>query len=411
MLELRADTVSHSPLGAKLPSVRQEFVCLNCFGNPGLRVWVADNELDSEEYHDPHCDFCKPENSSPVLADLSEVGGYVLECVEARYADPAEELPYETAEGGYQGEVIDAYDVLDCAELDLPNDSTGKLRDLIADHLSEHDWCEKDYFALREDEALRYSWDSYVRVSKEGTVLEFMYGENPGDREEIPPAELLEWLTERAYEFGLVKPLRVGHNLYRVRFQNPGERHRTADELGPPPSYLAKQPNRLNPRHTEMMYASDDAATALAETVVGKGAYAVGEFSVLDELRVLDLTDLPEPICFFDLDNANVRDAVFFLRHFAEQVSLPLVSHANADIEYRPTQIVTQHFRRHLTIEGAHIHGIRYTSSRSKGGVNVGLFGESIVLCDTPPKREKKLIRYPSERSYLQLVRLDEVQR
>jgi hypothetical protein len=307
MLELRADTVSHSPLGAKLPSVRQEFVCLNCFGNPGLRVWVADNELDSEEYHDPHCDFCKPENSSPVLADLSEVGGYVLECVEARYADPAEELPYETAEGGYQGEVIDAYDVLDCAELDLPNDSTGKLRDLIADHLSEHDWCEKDYFALREDEALRYSWDSYVRVSKEGTVLEFMYGENPGDREEIPPAELLEWLTERAYEFGLVKPLRVGHNLYRVRFQNPGERHRTADELGPPPSYLAKQPNRLNPRHTEMMYASDDAATALAETVVGKGAYAVGEFSVLDELRVLDLTDLPEPICFFDLDNANVR--------------------------------------------------------------------------------------------------------
>jgi hypothetical protein len=326
----------------------EELVCLNCFGNPGLRVWVAANQIDAEDYDEPKCHFCPREKSSSVLADVSESGSYILECVEARYADPAEELPHETAEGGYQGEVLDAYEVLHCAELDLPHDSKNKLQDYLASYLSDHDWCEKDYFALREDQALRYSWDSYVRVAREGTVLEFMYGENPGDWEEIPPAELLEWLTERASEFDLVKNLKVNHRLSRVRLQESGGQYTTSVDLGPPPACLARQPNRLNPRNTEMMYASDDAKTALAETVGGGGLYAVGEFCLLDQLRVLDLTQLPEPICFFDLENAHVRDAVFFLRHFAKQVSLPLSHVADPDIEYRPTQIITQHFRRHL---------------------------------------------------------------
>jgi len=373
-------------------------------------VWVDEHQIDPADYEEPTCDFCSPDKASSVLADVSDLASYVLECIEARYADPAEELPYETAEGGYQGEVLDAYEVLDDAELELPNDSKNRLRDILANHLSDHDWCEKDYFALREDQALRYSWDSYVRVAKEGTVLEFMYGENPGDREEIPPAELLEWLTERASEFGLVKTLKANHRLFRVRLQESEGQFTTSDDLGPPPAYLARQPNRLNPRNTEMMYASDDAKTALAETATTGGLYAVGEFCLLDELRVLDLTELPEPICFFDLENADVRDAVFFLRHFAKQVSLPMSALSDPDIEYRPTQIVTQHFRRHLRAEGDPVHGIRYHSARFPGGVNVGLFGEAITLCDRPPEKRPIRIQFPNERSYLQLVNVDEVE-
>lgn len=341
-----------------------------------------------------------------MLADFDEHVAYILSCVEDRYTDPADELPYESAEGGYQGAVLDSEDLLQQIGLELPNDK-GKLFDDIASSLANDFWCEKDYFGPSEVSTLKQSWREFVEVVTTGTVLEFMYGLNPGDREAMPAAELLSWLTEKALEFGLLRSLPVGHSVFRARKQEADEKHRTAEALGPPPVYLADKPNRMNPKGTVMMYASEDSETAFVETAQASGSYAIGKFELLDAALVLDLTDMPPEVCFFDLENAHVKDVVSFLRHFATQISLPVVG-ANPEAAYLPTQIVTQHFRRYLRGEDGPIQGIRFASAQVKKGINLAFFGESIDVWDEPPKRPANRNTFLRERIHFLLAEVHE---
>lgn len=383
------------------------YVCRNCFGNPGLRSWVTENEYFDED--DAECSFCPPEKSSDVVAEFDSVCEYIVSCIENRYDDPAEELPYESAEGGYVGDVFDKWEVLEDAGLDLPNDS-GKLLDAITSAMTQDSWTYKDYFGLSKDESLKFSWSEFVRVAKNGSVLQFMYGERPDDFDTMAPAELLDWLVEKIDEFGLVKKLNPGHQFFRIRFQPPGDDFQTAEELGPPPSYVATQANRLNPPNTEMMYAAEDSITARRETISGAGTYAMGVFELLDSVWVLDLTDLPDEICFFDQENKYIREAIAFLHHFAKEVSKPLeIEDEDRDTMYLPTQIVTQHFRRRIKIDGDAIHGIRYGSSKKADGKNVGMFGERIRVCDEKPAKSRNIV-FPVP-AYLQLVEVSEIEK
>lgn len=386
-----------------------EFVCPSCFGNSGLQAWVELNRVNLSDYESAKCSYCDEQRDPMVLAETDELCSYIRCCIEARYTDPANELPYESAEGGYQGDTFDAYDVLFELGLELQCGRCDDLLNYIAMSLPDNPWCEKDYFSLPEFDKLTYSWEEFVRVAKDGNVLEFMYGKNPGDSELLAPVAMLEWLLDSAEEFGLIKATEPGKRLFRVRRAfAPGELT-TAEDLGPPPAYLAIQPNRMNPAGTSVMYAAEDAVTALVETAVETGLYAIGEFELIDETWLLDLTALPAQICFFDLDNAHMMEAVAFLHSFALSVSEPLLPEADRYVEYRPTQIVTQHFRRHSNNVGASIHGIRYKSSQRDGGINLALFGERIQTCDEPPERGG---RFPGvdlcRRAHVQLIAISE---
>ena len=50
----------------------------------------------------------------------------------------------------------------------------------------------------------------------------------------------------------------------------------------------------MSPAGIVMMYVSEDAATALAETVDREGSYVVGEFAIERDAIILDLAELPE---------------------------------------------------------------------------------------------------------------------
>src|SRR5262249_12211797 len=156
-----------------------QFVCRSCFGNPGLRVWVTENAIDPDEFEPTAtCSFCKPLARSSVLAELDGLCEYVVSCLETKYADPNDELPWDSGEAGWQGEVMDKYEVLEDAELDLPNDSKNRLLESIVDAMYQDEWCEKDYFRLSEGQEYRFSWEEFVETSIRGSVLEFMYGQN-----------------------------------------------------------------------------------------------------------------------------------------------------------------------------------------------------------------------------------------
>jgi hypothetical protein len=383
-------------------------VCQNCFSNPGLRKFIAENAFEQDGPDNLiTCGFCDPADASPIVADFDSVCGHVVQCIRHRYNAPEEELPYESAEGGYQGVCLSTKEVLaDIAELETPHSPDGRLLEALTSAILGDSWCQRGYFGLSPEAAIHTAWDEFQDVSRTGTVLSFVYGRTIAGREFMTPLEFLDWLGVKCLTSGFVKEIQACASIVRVRRQEPGQSYRSARELGPPPADRAKA-NRLSPEGTVMMYAAEDLETALAETATEPGTYAVGEFQLIRDIHVLDLVDLPEPVCFFDLTDADARDVIGFLRSFATDVSKPVKPAADAHLEYIPTQIVTEHFRRRVRAGEEPLDGIRYRSAKCSEGVCVGLFADHLSVCE--PEGQEKGMGIIGPGSWIRLMKAWEV--
>lgn len=80
-------------------------ICLAHITDPYLR-----SNLNQHRASEDACEVCP--GSSPTLVSLSDISTVVGEAAHFWYADPVEELYYDSREGGYQGEVLDTEDVL-----------------------------------------------------------------------------------------------------------------------------------------------------------------------------------------------------------------------------------------------------------------------------------------------------------
>ena len=128
-----------------------------------------------------------------------------------------------------------------------------------------------------------------------------------------------------------------------------------------------------------MTYVSEDEETALLETVDENGCYSIGRFELARSATVLDLTRIPEVPSFFDLAGAPQRDAIIFLREFANDVSKPIDRDAKVGrfhVEYVPTQVVTEYLRVSPSLRKLNVEGLRFTSSRTQSGVSLVLLGD-----------------------------------
>ena len=68
--------------------------CIKCFSVLEIKEFIGKFEECG------NCDYCGSKNIS--LCEVSEVGEFILEGVLRKYEDPAENIAYESAEGGYQ---------------------------------------------------------------------------------------------------------------------------------------------------------------------------------------------------------------------------------------------------------------------------------------------------------------------
>jgi hypothetical protein len=132
----------------------------------------------------------------------------------------------------------------------------------------------------------------------------------------------------------------------------------------------ANQSNRMSPSGIPMFYGSFDPATALLETVEhprhdGQVA-SIGTFQPVRDLLLLDLAELPGVPSVFELGSHGRIHALRFLHAFADDVSGPIARDGREHIDYVPTQIVTEYFRRVFrTDDGDALDGIIYRSSRN----------------------------------------------
>ena len=274
------------------------FVCETCIEEPGLQAVVQEN-LSSNR-----CDYCGREEESPIACELYIVTDFLRERIEEEYTDPANELPYESAEGGYIGTVSEGSEIL--AEVDFCIDNT-ELLDDIADAFSDSFYCRKDYFGLTPSEYREAAWGYFKRVVKHHRRYTFWNAPDEPDHSlgGIPSAgQTLSLIARAIHEGGPLIVVPPKTEFWRVRLHDGGKAPTELRQFTPPPVEFATQPNRMSPAGIPMFYGSDDFETAVLETVdpgQSSGKAATGaRFINLVPLNLLDLTNVPLPSRFIE---------------------------------------------------------------------------------------------------------------
>jgi len=146
-------------------------------------------------------------------------------------------------------------------------------------------------------------------------------------------------------------------------------------ELGAPPSELANA-GRMNPAGISYLYLAFDEKTALGEVLSGPpSTAAIGSFETVQDLIVLDLSDIPPLPSIFDDDHRWEREQLLFLQRFAKAIARPVRKDGREHVEYVPSQVVSEYFSRvFLSDDGQPINGLIYPSAVCPGGKNVVIF-------------------------------------
>ena len=77
-------------------------VCAECICDTELAQYIFRNMSEC------HCDYCNRKSDTPIAASLEGVVKFMANVINEEWTDAANELPYETREGGYQGDSLDA---------------------------------------------------------------------------------------------------------------------------------------------------------------------------------------------------------------------------------------------------------------------------------------------------------------
>jgi len=343
------------------------FVCSGCVTDPYLAKILAAKREDFS------CSYC----DSPEAADISVLLDELDKIIRMDYVDPAEALPYESAEGGYQGTVLTGSEVID--ELSEWTSNEDLLEDCFS-AFAESFWCERDYFGLTQLELLRFGWEGFSNQVKHRTRYLF-FQELDGYSDSIPPAQMLGTLGQLFLDFDLITELEAGRELVRARVVTAGERPSSAAELGTAPWETVIRSNRMSPSGIPMFYGAYDEETAVLETYDpesgGEHDIALARFRVARPVRLLDLTSLPPIPSSFDHRNRHLQQKIAFLHGFESNLTKPIERDDKTHLEYVPTQVVTEFVRHRLGgISGKHIDGILFQSSRARGTIVTVIFAD-----------------------------------
>lgn len=107
-------------------------ICCECVANPALRVIVEENLAFDK------CDYCG-KTGEEIAADTDVVMEHIEESIETEWTDPANELPYETAEGGYQAESRQGSSAPSVTPAPAADRGPRRWRSAAAGHEDEHD--------------------------------------------------------------------------------------------------------------------------------------------------------------------------------------------------------------------------------------------------------------------------------
>lgn len=345
---------------------RSTFVCTNCIDDDALIAFIKKNGAREEP-----CSYCEENARGKKSIAFDELMKEILKGLYSEWGDPNDEgVPWEQ---GWVGDVIDTYDIFH-DELSL-GFSSESLRNNLIDSLSDHQWCQRNFYELEPHKALSAGWNEFENVVKHVTRYVFLRCEDKDawgrGGEEIPPAQFLDALGSVISTCKLYTALKTGTELFRIRMHETDQGFETAQELGAPPTKAAKYPNRMSAAGIPAFYGAFDQETAIAETYTPTGNFkwaTVGKFAAHRDLTVVDLSKIPSIPSIFEPNSRWKRHGLIFLRHFLRDFTAPIEKDGREHIDYVPTQIVAEYLRFvHRMKKDTPIDGIVYPSSRNQG--------------------------------------------
>lgn len=390
----KKDLMRQRELGST--SCPDKYVCADCLGDTALAA-VAEHSLESKT-----CSYCGATTDQPSAAPLATVTDYMAECINMEYADPGEVLPYETAEGGYIGTVLNAWDLLE--KIGFAPESSD-LFDDVASAFASQNWCDRDCFVLSSEDRRKIGWDRFKQSVKYERRFTFWSIQEDGEDERhpdhLPVGGMLADIREAIEHVGLVRSLHRGFRLWRVRAHKTGITPLHDHELSPPSISEAIQSNRMSPAGIVMFYGAADFETACLETFDGKRdegcAITGGVFETVREMSILDLADFPPLPSFFNADKSNIRHNLLFLYHFRNDLVQPISRDGSEHVEYSPTQAFTEYVRFEMRSNGGKpIDGIRYLSSKNRKGCYVLFCGQDNCVASPRDKQVDQWLKFDS---------------
>ena len=369
-------------------------VCGRHFENIGIIKYVHEHGASGT------CSYCDEDSPDAVVIALSDLLEHIVQCLYLEFANPDDAgVSYESREGGYlHDEIYDTHELLG-EQVDLYIEDDDLWED-ITGSITNEVWCPRRPYELNEGDELVYTWNYFASILKHESRYVFFKTDFIVLEERLKPYEVLDEIGKLIYKLKLYRtlsedaPLFPTVDFYRARQHRGKDKVNSAKTLGPPPKEWAIA-NRMSPAGISMFYCSDTRETALAETLdpTNKGSryISVGIFQNTRDLRIIDLTNLPE-VSLFDEEKNSHYQGMQFLHRFVRDVIKPITRDGREHIEYVPTQVVTEYFRYVFSTQyKIEINGIKYPSSKMKGSsCYVLFFGQDDVADDSFPAAGRK---------------------
>lgn len=365
-----------------------KYVCASCIEDPALRD-VVQGSLSSRK-----CDYCGKTAQNEISCELNIITDYMENLIEEEYCDPADELSFNSKEGGYQGECLDTEDLLRY-QLGFEVADESLFNDIVRNFRCEY-WCQKNYYSLTNLQAQMFSWRDFCQTVKSQRRYTFWTDYDKEEREieegVLPTAEVLHSFSRiiQNNETTLAK----GTCFWRVQVLNRNEIPEVPNRFTAPPTDKAVIANRMSPAGISMFYGAADITTAYEEVVEpsilnGKKVWAI-QFESFVPLNFLDLTSMPDLPSYFSMRLDEGKSDIWFMTFFKNEIAKPIDRDDRQHIEYVPTQVFTEYVRYEMkTASGEPFHGIVYPSSKTGEACYV-IFADQGQCLDNALHQERK---------------------
>jgi hypothetical protein len=335
-------------------SLSRDHVCDECVDDETLASLIRSNAVADT------CDYCGRSSAGPIAAATDLVIEAIYAGINAEYERALDILPWDGAEGGWQGaRTWNSNDLLWEVGWPFVNED---FADDVADALGEEEWCQRVFTGVGAED-LELNWHGFVETVTRRR--RFLFG----------GVDSLAAVGELFSKYELLADLSSDQILSRVRVHDGRDQIRCAADLGTTPIRSARA-NRISAAGIPLFYGALDDETAIAETVdpvdAAESKVALGHFQPIVPLRVLDLTRLPAPPSLFDVERREQRGDLLFLNSFVREVSKPVRRDGTEHIDYVPTQILCEYIR-HGFADGE-VAGILFRSTMSPEGTVAALF-------------------------------------
>ncbi|MDX1346971.1 MAG: RES domain-containing protein [Thiomicrorhabdus chilensis] len=343
-----------------------EYICANCVDDEFLKLVIHSNSTDN------CCSYC----GAKPTADANELLPFIVETIKYYYADPASAgVARDSGEWVYDGDFLNVEEVLYELGFEANEGFIADLCDAVEDNGYVKAY-QGHYYSSSKSEVLSSAWSVFSHIVKYQTRYLFKDIEHePSSVDDLSPAQFLQSLGGIVKNQNLITKLPYGYTLYRARARTDDSTWDINEEsLGAPPQGKASS-GRMNPIGISYLYTATDIDTAIEEVINNQPKVAVGEFKTTRELKILDLTELPDLPSTFDPDLREERQYILFLHRFQEEITKPIAKDGSEHIDYVPTQIISEYFSQFFDIDDPKkLDGICYRSSKSDTGKNVVLF-------------------------------------